>query len=515
MTATAVDCGADTDALLGDYLHYVAGLGLGQRSVRDRTRIATDFLSRNPDLAEWMVLPAAQRAAELHFSGAWPLVCYAIGRDRIRLDVELAAIKQLTGLGRAVEARDPGGFATIRDAGHRLGWTTSWVETVLGECLAVVLAWRGGLVADLTAQALNEFDAALSASSVPASSRRAYRARLASLRQLLSEIRLVDTAPRRRACARSLEQRFTDVAMAEPIRDTLLRYTRVRAAVLRPKSVESLINDLLPFAEYLTSHHPQITCLSRLDRACIEAYLTWNRTRGWRGQRAAAGAGRAISTAVAQSAVLSLRNLLDDITAWGWQQAPPRRLVFAADVPKLDQPLPRALAPDVDTAVMNAVAGLEDLFARVGLTVLRGAGLRVGELLDLELGSIVDYGPAGTWLKVPLGKLATERMVPLSTATVAVLDEWVTQRGSHRPLPHPRTGVLTDFLFTQRGRRLGYTRLRNGLLAVAKAAGLRAPDGGALIVTPHQLRHTWATELANAGMSLQALMALLGHVTPR
>jgi integrase len=361
---------------------------------------------------------------------------------------------------------------------------------------------------------IDEFDAALSASSIPPSSRRAYRARLASLRQLLFETRVVDTAPSRWRSARSLEQRFTDVAMAEPIRETLLRYIQVRAAVLRPKSVESLINDLLPFAEYLTTHHPEITCLSRLDRACIEGYLAWNRTRGWRGRRAAAGAGRIVSVAVAQSSVLSVRNVLDDITAWGWEQAPPRRLVFAADVPKLDQPLPRALAPDVDAAVMNVVARLDDPFARIGLTVLRGAGLRVGELLDLELGSIIDYGPAGTWLKVPLGKLATERMVPLSAATVAALDEWVGLRGAHRPLPHPRTRALTDFLFTQHGRRLRYTRLRNGLLAAAKAARLRAPDGGVLVVTPHQLRHTWATELANAGMSLQALMALLGHVTP-
>lgn len=41
------------------------------------------------------------------------------------------------------------------------------------------------------------------------------------------------------------------------------------------------------------------------------------------------------------------------------------------------------------------------------------------------------------------------------------------------------------------------------------------PHGGGLVIAPHQLRHTWATELANAGMSLQALMALLGHVTPQ
>jgi site-specific recombinase XerD len=483
--------------------------------MRDRTRIARAFLSRNPNLAVWMAQPAGQRAAELRSSGVWPLLCYAIGTDRIRLDVELAALKQLTGLGAAVEARDPVGFATIRDAGNRLGWKSSWVETVLGECLAVLLACRGGLVADLTVQVIGEFDAALSTRSIPPSSRRAYRARLASVRQLLFETRVVDTAPRRRNEARSLEQRFTDVAMAEPIRETLVRYIQVRAAVLRPKSVESLINDLLPFAEYLTTHHPEITCLSKLNRAYVEGYLAWHRTRGWRGRRAAAGAGRTISAAVAQSAVLSLRNLLEDITVWGWQQAPARRLVFAADVPKLDQPLPRALAPNVDATVMNAVARLDDPFARVGLTVLRGAGLRVGELLDLELGSIVDYGPAGSWLKVPLGKLATERMVPLSAATLTALDEWVTHRGAHRPLPHPRTGVLTDFLFTQHGRRLGYTRLRNGLLAAAEAADLRGPDGAALVVTPHQLRHTWATELANAGMSLQALMALLGHITPQ
>ena len=245
----------------------------------------------------------------------------AIGTDRLRLDVELAALKQLTGLGEAVEMRDLAGFSAMREAGNRLGWSSSWIETVLGECLAVLLGCHGGLVADLTEQAIDEFDSALSASSIPRSSRRAYRARLASLRQLLYEIRVLDTAPRRRKGARGLEQRFTDVVMAEPIRETLLRYIRVRAAVLRPKSVESLINDLLPFVEYLRTHHPEMTSLSELDRACIEDYLAWNRTRGWRGRRAAAGAGRTVSVAVARSAVLSLRNLLDDITAWGWEEA--------------------------------------------------------------------------------------------------------------------------------------------------------------------------------------------------
>jgi hypothetical protein len=50
-------------------------------------------------------------------------------------------------------------------------------------------------------------------------------------------------------------------------------------------------------------------------------------------------------------------------------------------------------------------------------------------------------------------------------------------------------------------------------LTAVRAAELRGPDGRTLVVTCHQLRHTWATGLANAGMSLQALMALL--VTPQ
>lgn len=240
---------------------------------------------------------------------------------------------------------------------------------------------------------LQQFQDQLEASpTAPASSIRAYRSRLASLRQLLFEVGVLEQPPRRRPWARTLEQRFNDVAMAEPLRATLLRYVHTRAAVLRPKSVESLVNDLLPFAEFLTAHHREVTALRHLQRAHIEAFLTWNRTRTWRGRTARA---RTIGPAVAQSTVLSVRNMLEDLAAWDWADAPAKRLVFASDVPKLDRALPRALAPDVDAALMSAVAGLHDPFARVGLQVLRGTGLRVGELLDLELHAVIDYGPAG------------------------------------------------------------------------------------------------------------------------
>jgi 8-oxo-dGTP pyrophosphatase MutT (NUDIX family) len=101
---------------------------------------------------------------------------------------------------------------------------------------------------------------------------------------------------------------------------------------------------------------------------------------------------------------------------------------------------------------MAAVGELADPFARAGLTVPRGTGIRLGELLDLELDCIWDSASHGSWLKVPLGKLSTERTVPLDEPTVAALDEWMTRRGPQRALPHPRLNRPAGFLFTERGQ---------------------------------------------------------------
>ena len=144
--------------------------------------------------------------------------------------------------------------------------------------------------------------------------------------------------------------------VATGIRQVLLRYVQARSAVLRPKSVESLVNDLLPFADYLAAYHPAITSLRQLHRDHIEGYLAWHLDPALAGPGTSLR-GPPISAAIAQPAVLSLRNMLDDIAASGWAEAPACPHRSAADVPKLDQPLPRALPPDIDRAIMDAVAG--------------------------------------------------------------------------------------------------------------------------------------------------------------
>ncbi len=209
-----------------------------------------------------------------------------------------------------------------------------------------------------------------------------------------------------------------------------------------------------------------------------------------------------------------MRGFLEDITAWGWPQAPARQLMFPSDISKQPTMLPRALPPNIDTALMDAVADLGDPFARAGLRVLRGTGLRIGELLDLEAGAIIDYGPAGSWLRVPLGKLDNERMVPLDASTLAAFDDWFAHRQQQRAHPHPRTGQPADFVFVEAGKRLGPGRIQHGLRTAVADAGICGPDGQPQRIVAHQLRHTYATSLVNAGMSLQALMQLLGYASP-
>jgi site-specific recombinase XerD len=87
-----------------------------------------------------------------------------------------------------------------------------------------------------------------------------------------------------------------------------------------------------------------------------------------------------------------------------------------------------------------------------------------------------------------LGKLLTERMVPIAEETVEIIDRIVNCRSAGRPLHHPRTGQLAEFLLTHQGRRVSAATLRAELHRAAAEAGLEG-------VVPHQLRHTYATAL--------------------
>jgi integrase len=265
--------------------------------------------------------------------------------------------------------------------------------------------------------------------------------------------------------------------------------------------VSGTASELAHFGRFLAGIDPDPDTFARLDRRQhIEPYLT-----------AVAAAvnhrsGQPIAVSSRRSRIQAVARMLEAMTEWGWAEAPARRLIFDRDSPRLPRPLPRYLPPDADRRLADVLEVSPNRLRADALLLLRATGMRIGELIDLELDCVHEVPGQGSWLKVPLGKLATERMVPLDDETVALVDRIVEHRSPGRPLRHPRTGRLVEFLLTHQGRRVSRDTLRDELHRAADEAGIGD-------VVPHQLRHTFATALVNSGCSLQALMAMLGHTS--
>lgn len=492
--------------------HHV--LGGTDAHQRQRLRAAREFLASHPDLTVWMARPMPDRLADVSGeSSMWPVVTFALISGRVQADAEFLLVKGFGhSMRRWVIGLYPNETQLMLDAAGRINVSTFQANAFIAEGLAFAIAFTGKQPGMLTETDLDRCVTAVrtSTAGTPAMLR-SRAAKLFGVRKLLFEAGLVDCPPaRRREGGPLTRQGRLAVIDHAGIRDTLLAYLDARAAVLRPKSIDKLTSALAVFGEFLGREFPDVGSICELERRHLEAFLAWTSTRPCRGNHG----DRPVGPFVTAHAAIAVRGFLDDITEWGWPQAPARRLMFTSDIPKQPSMLPRALTPDVDQALMTAIVELPDLFARVGLTILRGTGLRTGELIDLELDAIVDYGPAGSWLRVPLGKLNTERMVPLDAVTLVAFDDWFSQRRHQRALPHPRDDRPTDFVFVEAGRHLTAGRLQQGLRDAIRQAGLVGPDGKPMRIVAHQLRHTYATSLVNAGMSLQALMNLLGHSSP-
>lgn len=100
-----------------------------------------------------------------------------------------------------------------------------------------------------------------------------------------------------------------------------------------------------------------------------------------------------------------------------------------------------------------------------------------------------------TELRVPVGKLHNDRYIPLRPQLKEILDGWLTRRPE---------GLPSNLMFIDRGRPMPESRVDRAVARVAANAGIGH-------VSPHQLRHTLATQAVNRGMSLEAIAALLGH----
>ena len=209
---------------------------------------------------------------------------------------------------------------------------------------------------------------------------------------------------------------------------------------------------------------------------------------------------RGLSAATAARRRSSVRQFYRFALGEGWRSDDPSRRI---DAPKQGRSLPKTLSRDEIEALLTA-AGAADSAAGLRLVALvemaYASGLRVSELLGLKV-EAVRRDPAYLIVR---GKGGKERLAPLNTAARETIKAWLTARDAARKpnMPdsawlfpsHGKTGHLTPRRFAQ-------------LLDQAALAANIDPAR----VSPHVLRHAFATHLLEGGADLRVVQTLLGH----
>ncbi len=159
--------------------------------------------------------------------------------------------------------------------------------------------------------------------------------------------------------------------------------------------------------------------------------------------------------------------------------------------PRLPGRLPRAISrEDVEVLIEKGPAGREACRDKAAMELMYGSGLRVAETAALRWEE-VDLEER--WVRV-MGKGEKERLVPMGRFAVKALREWKAS------CPDPSGPVFPG----SRGGHITVRTLHRAVLKAASAAGLTG-------VTPHVLRHSFATHMLEGGANLRVLQELLGH----
>ena len=253
---------------------------------------------------------------------------------------------------------------------------------------------------------------------------------------------------------------------------------------LSANTISAYRSDLTQFAEWAAKNGRKD--VSAVDRRMLRRYVASLSQRSY-GRR----------TIVRKAS--AIRSLL------GWAV---QRGLIAADpsddllVPKLDRPLPKVVKSDIvkqlcELPPADEPAGVRD---RAILELLYGSGLRVSELCSLDL---EDVDLRSQTLRVT-GKGRKQRQAPIGAPARRALSTYLSEaRPSFLERSKASSARLAVFL-NQRGDRLGPRSVRALITKYTKADGLQP-------ISPHGLRHSFATHLLDNGADLRAVQELLGH----
>jgi integrase/recombinase XerD len=251
---------------------------------------------------------------------------------------------------------------------------------------------------------------------------------------------------------------------------------------LSPRTIEAYARDLARFADYLESR--AVWRIGDVERQHVSGFAQSLEKHDLGGRSRA-------------RALVAVRRLLRHCGALGALREDPTEGVAS---PGYERPLPRILRPD-ESALLIEAAGTEiplGIRDRAMLEVLYGAGLRVSELVALGLSGL---DRRGGLLRV-MGKGRKERIVPLGAPALESLDHYLEEG---RPLlaracPRPCDAVF----LSRRGRAMTRQNFFVRLRAMARRAGIAVER-----VSPHVLRHAFATDLLEGGADLRAVQSML------
>ena len=236
-------------------------------------------------------------------------------------------------------------------------------------------------------------------------------------------------------------------------------------AALAPESVRLYRGTARNFLTYLGSDHPEVVSLDQLRRdPHILGWMTKLRSRI-----------PPLAPVTYITRLILLRGILAELAASA-QLPELAQLLRRQDVPRPPRRLPRALTSEQDQLLQQELSRRNDLGANV-LLLLRHTGMRIGEAADLSFDCLHASGSDRWAIHVPLGKLKTERMVPVDSFVC----ELVQRLRFFRSLdPLPADGRLLARASTKAAL---IRKLRTCLHEVCAAAGM------AKRIVPHQLRH--------------------------
>ena len=281
--------------------------------------------------------------------------------------------------------------------------------------------------------------------------------------------------------------------MRDYFEPTIKRYLRRWRPTQRPSTIQSKKSILRHFVAYLREHHPEVRRFSQLQRdSHIEGWLE---------------SILYLHVTTRNGAIRTIRLFCEDLNAWQWPNPPPLHLLSNEDLAPEPFVLPRPLPPELDQAVQKAFVEAET-FASMGLLLLRYTGMRIGEMRALPLNAMEPAGPDTFSLRVPVGKTYAERLIPIDERTVEVIRRIIAQRACLRKKGIPRR-CARYLMVSPYGNHMNES---NYQIYIKDLTAHLDPTER---ITCHRLRHTYATEMARAGMPVPALMKLLGHKTPK